>query len=99
MIRRPPRSTLFPYTTLFRSGRIEDENLSGIEEAVELRAALARPQALSVEISEESLTPTNSGTPANGEHSADQRSPERVLPERMGIARHPPYRAYGMATP
>src|SRR2546421_2114382 len=23
MIRRPPRSTLFPYTTLFRSGRIE----------------------------------------------------------------------------
>jgi hypothetical protein len=34
-------------------GRIEDENLSGIEEAVEVRAALARPQALSVEISEE----------------------------------------------
>src|SRR3712207_8365132 len=24
MIRRPPRSTLFPYTTLFRSGRGED---------------------------------------------------------------------------
>src|SRR5690349_24232499 len=24
MIRRPPRSTLFPYTTLFRSGRFED---------------------------------------------------------------------------
>src|SRR2546430_13662465 len=23
MIRRPPRSTLFPYTTLFRSGRAE----------------------------------------------------------------------------
>src|SRR5687767_15695866 len=23
MIRRPPRSTLFPYTTLFRSGQIE----------------------------------------------------------------------------
>src|SRR3712207_6916988 len=27
MIRRPPRSTLFPYTTLFRSGRL----LVGIE--------------------------------------------------------------------
>src|SRR5256885_14469643 len=25
MIRRPPRSTLFPYTTLFRSGRRVDE--------------------------------------------------------------------------
>src|SRR3712207_8856359 len=24
MIRRPPRSTLFPYTTLFRSGKDED---------------------------------------------------------------------------
>src|SRR5690349_24019180 len=24
MIRRPPRSTLFPYTTLFRSIRVED---------------------------------------------------------------------------
>src|SRR2546422_4754151 len=24
MIRRPPRSTLFPYTTLFRSGHAED---------------------------------------------------------------------------
>src|SRR2546429_4647581 len=25
MIRRPPRSTLFPYTTLFRSGRMIDD--------------------------------------------------------------------------
>src|SRR2546426_8205829 len=25
MIRRPPRSTLFPYTTLFRSGAVEEE--------------------------------------------------------------------------
>src|SRR5256885_12638207 len=24
MIRRPPRSTLFPYTTLFRSGKVVD---------------------------------------------------------------------------
>src|SRR2546429_4697681 len=27
MIRRPPRSTLFPYTTLFRSGRRLDDNV------------------------------------------------------------------------
>src|SRR3712207_7287396 len=27
MIRRPPRSTLFPYTTLFRSGQIEIEDV------------------------------------------------------------------------
>src|SRR2546430_11938769 len=30
MIRRPPRSTLFPYTTLFRSGR-EGEGVEGQE--------------------------------------------------------------------
>src|SRR3712207_8645812 len=28
MIRRPPRSTLFPYTTLFRSQRARDETTS-----------------------------------------------------------------------
>src|SRR2546426_3558280 len=36
MIRRPPRSTLFPYTTLFRSRRPEHEM------AAEMRQAIAR---------------------------------------------------------
>src|SRR3712207_9014489 len=27
MIRRPPKSTLFPYTTLFRSGAVDDRGL------------------------------------------------------------------------
>src|SRR3989442_1234679 len=31
MIRRPPRSTLFPYTTLFRSDRSYDRAVGGIE--------------------------------------------------------------------
>src|SRR3712207_9213413 len=30
MIRRPPRSTLFPYTTLFRSAVQEEERLAGV---------------------------------------------------------------------
>src|SRR5687768_18271913 len=29
MIRRPPRSTLFPYTTLFRSARAGDHDVAG----------------------------------------------------------------------
>src|SRR5690349_23367698 len=29
MIRRPPRSTLFPYTTLFRSGRVPGRRSDG----------------------------------------------------------------------
>src|SRR5438034_6513750 len=31
MIRRPPRSTLFPYTTLFRSARAPDHVIHGID--------------------------------------------------------------------
>src|SRR5438876_8365999 len=30
MIRRPPRSTLFPYTTLFRSLLVADRRLDGV---------------------------------------------------------------------
>src|SRR5204863_648128 len=36
MIRRPPRSTLFPYTTLFRSAR-DHEKCAGSTKAVHLR--------------------------------------------------------------
>src|SRR3989442_7890239 len=39
MIRRPPRSTLFPYTTLFRSRAGRPPALGG-----ELRQALGRPR-------------------------------------------------------
>src|SRR3712207_7969458 len=35
MIRRPPRSTLFPYTTLFRSGEVADLHADGGEVALE----------------------------------------------------------------
>src|SRR3712207_9523695 len=34
MIRRPPRSTLFPYTTLFRSYIGVNENCSGIKDVM-----------------------------------------------------------------
>src|SRR2546430_14242578 len=43
MIRRPPRSTLFPYTTLFRSGLADDELvLDDQRRAREVAAALLR---------------------------------------------------------
>src|SRR3712207_9305652 len=35
MIRRPPRSTLFPYTTLFRSLIQEDDYLPALKKAIE----------------------------------------------------------------
>src|SRR3712207_7681627 len=53
MIRRPPRSTLFPYTTLFRSGRVVGLVGEPRRDAPERRAVppaepllVARPPAL-----------------------------------------------------
>src|SRR2546430_5042578 len=42
MIRRPPRSTLFPYTTLFRSRADDDEAARGIVVAAESLDLLRR---------------------------------------------------------
>src|SRR3712207_7204380 len=51
MIRRPPRSTLFPYTTLFRSDRLRriqqltselGMNLAGVERVLEMERELER---------------------------------------------------------
>src|SRR3712207_7428733 len=41
MIRRPPRSTLFPYTTLFRSIVLALINFRGISESVKLNLAMS----------------------------------------------------------
>src|SRR3712207_7004195 len=44
MIRRPPRSTLFPYTTLFRSGQVAGDlhaQLTGRDDDQRLRDAVA----------------------------------------------------------
>src|SRR5947208_6348408 len=35
MIRRPPRSTLFPYTTLFRSGRVPGAVFYSLQKSVD----------------------------------------------------------------
>src|SRR2546425_6751089 len=47
MIRRPPRSTLFPYTTLFRSGRkrLREAWIRGQARAVAVRAVRDAPSA------------------------------------------------------
>src|SRR2546430_12974773 len=46
MIRRPPRSTLFPYTTLFRSCETHGEKLIPTEEALQVMIATITSYAL-----------------------------------------------------
>src|SRR2546430_13481902 len=46
MIRRPPRSTLFPYTTLFRSDLLVESQLSEDTDRYGALATVARQQGL-----------------------------------------------------
>src|SRR5947208_11652420 len=50
MTRRPPRSTLFPYTTLFRSRRLADEPNASMEEEFTNRHAPGWPLIDATEI-------------------------------------------------
>src|SRR5258708_17901816 len=45
MIRRPPRSTLFPYTTLFRSGCVEEDARLLVRRSVAVVPFQYRPSA------------------------------------------------------
>src|SRR5258707_2891123 len=54
MIRRPPRSTLFPYTTLFRShNRAADDKLAGIDILLVLIACHTEDQFFSFRVFED----------------------------------------------
>src|SRR2546422_10124224 len=46
MIRRPPRSTLFPYTTLFRSARAAGAVLNGVLIAVDFELVAGREHVI-----------------------------------------------------
>src|SRR5438034_8776489 len=50
MIRSPPRSTLFPYTTLFRSGRVGGQNTQDAAVLLLLHVREGRPAAEKIAI-------------------------------------------------
>src|SRR3712207_7468211 len=66
MIRRPPRSTLFPYTTLFRSQRLQD--------LVGDRAALGERDAQRRELGGGVPHPHRHVQPAPGQRSEEHTS-------------------------
>src|SRR5688572_32635337 len=74
MIRRPPRSTLFPYTTLFRSSRFRRFFQDGLVKFKELLAAVLRVQLLVVDDLRERLYLSRSE-----EHTSELQSQSNLV--------------------
>src|SRR2546422_10419191 len=93
MIRRPPRSTLFPYTTLFRSCRVPDARESGTREpgappttrptppSLEATSVqFPRPRLLAVALSTlDSLAKSASHRPPRNGHTLASAGGSRIL--------------------
>src|SRR5947209_14543950 len=83
MIRRPPRSTLFPYTTLFRS-RVTAATDLDRDTVAEVRAALEYEGSVGVKV-----TAHAPGTPRSEEHTSELQSRQylvcRLLLEKKKI--------------
>src|SRR5947208_6916338 len=72
MIRRPPRSTLFPYTTLFRSRRIEEGERGRFRRpAAAHRAPVARARRRPREMAR--------GRRRSEEHTSELQSPDHLV--------------------
>src|SRR5258708_25812821 len=72
MIRRPPRSTLFPYTTLFRSSRSWPS--LGL-----LGRGLLRFLAPGVGVDVDDVAEINSPRPRSEEHTSELQSPDHLV--------------------
>src|SRR5258708_22691929 len=69
MIRRPPRSTLFPYTTLFRSSSSSNQLVHHYAEAPDVRASVHRFSARLHGHLE----------PRSEEHTSELQSPDHLV--------------------
>src|SRR5690348_18210145 len=77
MIRRPPRSTLFPYTTLFRSQIWEALREDGIEMPYnQFRVYVSRIRRRNLTVAPE---PANLPTHRSEEHTSELQSPVHLV--------------------
>src|SRR3712207_7416743 len=78
MIRRPPRSTLFPYTTLFRSVVVPDQ----VEEALVARQGAAGVQPLQPQrelVGEPGVGAAVAGRVRSEEHTSELQSRQYLV--------------------
>src|SRR2546430_11808005 len=104
MIRRPPRSTLFPYTTLFRSRRDSNERVGHLRA---IRLGEPRQELVTDPVSQKFpvlvgriLDPLEPGPPYLGDEvgvsALDQRADDPVADRRESLA-SPPARSLSKA--
>src|SRR3712207_4823876 len=92
MIRRPPRSTLFPYTTLFRSGIAVDPSYGEFEEELKRRDEAERVQSELVNAVPKAKTLTTTDVQLVARVNTPERAFEKPLAfrpggRRMGVGR------------
>src|SRR3989454_5514248 len=94
MIRRPPRSTLFPYTTLFRSRPedipwIEEDGVAGLEWAPEAEVRILRvppfAQGVARRAVEEYVLEQTHGEPATVTNRWLDEAIKKLLPTHMQL--------------
>src|SRR5690348_17776321 len=78
MIRRPPRSTLFPYTTLFRSDVIVAANTDATWGPLFLAAGAVIVETGST-ISHAAIVSRELGIPRSEEHTSELQSPVHLV--------------------
>src|SRR5258708_11333986 len=77
MIRRPPRSTLFPYTTLFRS--VDDEEPHVITSMVKSTDRYGMPLYSMVPVFYAETTCADITVPRSEEHTSELQSPDHLV--------------------
>src|SRR5256885_12449293 len=75
MIRRPPRSTLFPYTTLFRSEITLDQAVGLIEARAEKTGAKPAPRRKGPRKDARVAKPATTAKKRSEEHTSELQSP------------------------
>src|SRR5258708_16896374 len=88
MIRRPPRSTLFPYTTLFRSSTAPDAQVASVAERCTTSCSSTATSAVTPVFSRASTS-----TKRSEEHTSELQSPDHLvcrllLEKKKNTAKH-----------
>src|SRR5256886_14835738 len=102
MIRRPPRSTLFPYTTLFRSPdarqraraavEADERRVIGVEIGADARVHARRPAAGALDLAALAGEPVHVGG-RSAEIGNDAGEARHLVAHRLDLAQHGIFRA------